>query len=85
MKQQLHIIMSRITFKAPWRIGGMKAFNKASRVIVTVLAASVLLGFIGPIAAFAAGPAPVDLQSASNFVILAKTQIWPCLDLVDRS
>ncbi|MFH0994352.1 MAG: ice-binding family protein [Pseudomonadota bacterium] len=35
----------------------------------------VVLGFTGPIVALAAGPAPVNLLSAGNFVILAETGI----------
>ena len=35
----------------------------------------VVLGFTGPIAALAAGPAPVNLLSAGNFAILAETTI----------
>ncbi len=51
----------------------MKKFNK--NPIVAVLAISFVLGLIGPIAAFAAGPATVNLGSAGNFVILAKSGI----------
>jgi len=35
----------------------------------------IALGFIGPIAALAAGPAPVDLLSAGDFVLLAESGI----------
>jgi len=43
--------------------------------MVAVLAVSFMLGLIGPIAAFAAGPATVNLGTAGNFVILAKSGI----------
>jgi hypothetical protein len=51
----------------------MKSLNKNSTA--TVLAACLLFGLIGPVAALAAGPAPVNLGTAGNFVILAKTGI----------
>ncbi len=51
----------------------MKKFNKNS--IVTVSAVSLVIGLVGAIAAFAAGPAPVNLGSAGNFVILSKSGI----------
>ncbi len=50
----------------------MKIFDKVSVVILT--AASVLV-LAGPITALAAGPAAVNLGTAGNFVILAKTGI----------
>jgi hypothetical protein len=55
----------------------MKKLNKNSIATAIVLAASLVLGLTGPIAAFAAGPATVDLLSVStnNFVILSKTGI----------
>jgi hypothetical protein len=40
-----------------------------------VLGAVFALGAVGPVAAYAAGPAPVDLLSAGNFVVLSKTGI----------
>lgn len=51
----------------------MKKFSKHS--IATVSLLSLVLGLSGPIDVFAAGPAPVDLLSASNFAILSKTGI----------
>jgi len=51
----------------------MKKFNTNS--LTTALVVLLVFGFIGPIAAFAAGPATVNLGSAGNFVILAKTGI----------
>ena len=50
----------------------MEIFNKVS--IVTVLAISLMF-VTSPIATFAAGPATLDLGSAGNFVILAKSGI----------
>ena len=50
----------------------MKILNKVS---VLALAVALMLSLTGPIAALAAGPAPVDLSSSGNFVILAKTGI----------
>jgi len=51
----------------------MKNLNRNS--IVAVFVAFLALGLIGPIAAFAAGPTPVDLLSAGNFTILSETGI----------
>jgi len=51
----------------------MKNFNKNS--IITTLTIFSVLGLIGPVLAFAASPATVNLGTASNFVILAKTGI----------
>jgi len=52
----------------------MKKFNKIS--ITTVVAFTlVVLGLAGPITMFAAGPAVINLGTAGNFVILAKTGI----------
>src|SRR3989338_5432310 len=48
----------------------MKKFNKVS--IVSFLS---VLGLIIPVTIFAAGPAMINLGSASNFVILAKTGV----------
>lgn len=48
----------------------MKKFRKVSFVAV-----AFTLGLIGPIASLAAGPAAVNLGSADNFVILAKSGI----------
>src|ERR1035437_9931293 len=50
----------------------MKIFDKVSVVALSLVA---VLGLVGPIAVFAAGPAGVNLLSAGNFVILAKTGI----------
>jgi len=50
----------------------MKAFNKLP---LAVAALSLVFGLVGPLAALAAGPAAVDLSSASAFAILAKTGI----------
>ncbi|MDP3778929.1 MAG: ice-binding family protein [bacterium] len=51
----------------------MKKFNHNS--VVTAVVISLALSLIGPIGAFAAGPAAVNLGSAGNFVILAKSGI----------
>jgi hypothetical protein len=51
----------------------MKISNR--HVVTLTLIVSIVLGFAGPIAAFAAGPAAVNLGSAGNFTILAKTGI----------
>jgi len=51
----------------------MKIFNQKS--IVAVCAAFCVLSLAGPIVAFAAGPAPVNLLSAGNFAILSNTGI----------
>ncbi len=51
----------------------MKIFNKNS--ILAALAAAFAIGLAGPAAVFAAGPAAVNLGSAGNFAILAKTGI----------
>jgi hypothetical protein len=40
-----------------------------------VAAFSIALGLMGPISVYAAGPAPVDFLSATNFTILSKTGI----------
>lgn len=53
----------------------MKIFHKNSIITIIVLAASFILGLIKPIAAIGAGPAPVNLLSTNNFVILSKTGI----------
>ncbi len=53
----------------------MKKFNRNLPVTVAALAISFVLGLGGPIAAFAAGPATVNLGTAGNFVILSKTGI----------
>jgi len=50
----------------------MKTFNMFSAAVIT---AAFAIGLAGPIAALAAGPAAVDLGTAGNFVILAKTGI----------
>ena len=51
----------------------MKKLYKHS--IVAALAVSFALGIAGPMAVLAAGPAAVNLGSAGNFVILAKTGV----------
>jgi len=51
----------------------MANFNKKSMVALVIV--SFALSFVGPVAALAAGPAAVDLGSAANFAILAKTGI----------
>jgi len=51
----------------------MKRFNKNS--IVSALIVSFVFGLTGPIAALAAGPAAVNLGSAGNFAVLAKSGI----------
>ena len=51
----------------------MKKLNKNS--LVTAFVVSLVLGLTGPTAVFAAAPAPVDLLSAGNFVILSKSGI----------
>lgn len=43
--------------------------------MVAALAVVLVFSFAGPIAALAAGPAPVNLLSAGNFAILSKTGI----------
>jgi hypothetical protein len=48
-------------------------FHKNS--ILVVLAISFVAGVSGPIAAFAAGPSAINLGSAGNFAVLAKTGI----------
>jgi len=50
----------------------MKKFNKIS---AAVLATACTLGFVLPLSVLAAGPAAVNLGSAGNFVILAKTGV----------
>lgn len=52
-----------------------KFLNQRIRLGFLLSLGFVALGFCGPITALAAGPAPVDLLSAGNFVILAKTGI----------
>lgn len=42
---------------------------------ITLLGAFLVFGLVGPLAVFAAGPATVNLGTAGNFVILAKTGI----------
>lgn len=53
----------------------MKKINKNSIAIVIMLIVSVIFSFSGPLSASAAGPASVDLGTAGNFVILAKSGI----------
>jgi uncharacterized repeat protein (TIGR01451 family) len=51
----------------------MNILNRNSITVAVV--ASVLIGFAGPVVAFAAGPLPVNLGAAGNFVILAESAI----------
>lgn len=44
-------------------------------VTITIVSIFVALGLVGPIAALAAGPAPVNLGTAGNFAVLAETAI----------
>ncbi len=53
----------------------MKKLYKSSIVSTTALAVSFVLGLAGPMIALAAGPATVNLGTASNFVLLAKSGI----------
>ncbi len=53
----------------------MKNFNRSSIAIVATLVVSLVLGITGPISAFAAGPATVDLGTSGNFAILSKAGI----------
>ena len=50
----------------------MKIFNKVSTVILSL---AFILGITGPTTTFAAGPATINLGTAANYVILAKTAI----------
>ncbi len=50
----------------------MKIFKQVSGGVAVL---SLVLGITGPVTVFAAGPATVNLGSAGNFVILAKTGI----------
>ena len=50
-----------------------KKINNKS--IVAAIAAVFLFGFVGPIAALAAGPAPINLLFAGNFAILSQSGI----------
>jgi hypothetical protein len=49
----------------------MKKFNKVSLSVAILF----VFGLVMPMAVFAAGPLPVNLLSASNFAILAKSGI----------
>ncbi|MFA6397533.1 MAG: ice-binding family protein [Candidatus Paceibacterota bacterium] len=51
----------------------MKNFNK--NIKMTILAVLLIPSLVGPMIAFSAGPAIINLGSASDFVILAKTGI----------
>ena len=53
----------------------MKKLIKNSIGTLGVLALSLALGLVGPFAALAAGPSAVNLGTAGNFVILAKTGV----------
>ncbi len=57
-------------------------FDKVSAIVLTLV---TVFGLTGPIAAFAAGPATVNLLSAGNYVILAKTAITTTPGVVDTS
>jgi len=49
---------------------------KNSFIVTTIaLAVSFVMGLTSPIAAFAAGPTPVNLRTASGFVILSKSGV----------
>ncbi len=52
-----------------------KRFNRLMTLSLLLSLGFVALSFTGPVAALAAGPAPVDLLSAGDFVILAETAI----------
>lgn len=52
----------------------MKKFAQNS-MTVAILAVSLMFGLTGPISAFAAGPAGINLGSAGNYAVLAKTGI----------
>lgn len=49
--------------------------NTKRSAVTLLLGTVVFFGLGGPIAALAAGPAPVDLLTAGNFVILSKTGV----------
>ena len=53
----------------------IKILNRRIRWILFLSLGFAALGFMGPVAALGAGPAPVDLGSAGDFAILAKTGI----------
>ncbi len=53
----------------------IKILNRRIRCILLLSLGFAALVFMGPVAALGAGPAPVDLGSAGNFVILAETGI----------
>ncbi|MGC9603529.1 MAG: ice-binding family protein [Minisyncoccia bacterium] len=53
----------------------MQKFNKNSIVVISALAVSLVVGFAGSSTAFAASPPAVNLGTAANFAILAKTAI----------
>ena len=56
-----------------YNVKNMKNFSKNSVMgMVAILFAS---GFVGPVTALAAGPATVNILSAGNYVILAKTAV----------
>lgn len=46
-----------------------------TRVVITSVTVASLIGLVGPMTTLAAGPAAVDLGSAANFAILAKSGI----------
>ena len=52
----------------------MKTF-KIKKVLMAVSLFAIIIGLVGPINVFAASPAPVNLLSAGDFSILAKTAI----------
>jgi len=49
----------------------MRKLNKVRGFAVALC----LFGLVGPVAVFAAGPAPINLGTAGNFVVLAKTGV----------
>ena len=53
----------------------IKILNRRIRWILLLSLGFAALGFMGPVAALGAGPAPVDLGSAGDFAILAETGI----------
>jgi len=60
----------------------MKNFSKG---FVLTFVMSLTLGLIGPMITLAAGPATVNLGSAGNYVILAKTAITTTPGVIDTS
>jgi hypothetical protein len=46
--------------------------KKNTKITLGILSAFLILGSIGPISALAAGPEPINLLTAGNFVVLSK-------------